>query len=271
MQNGSSAPNPADTRGSGQVDISIAIPTYNEAKTIADVVKRISQSFKESGVNLEFIVIDDDSPDGTATVAEQLKNEYNVKVVVRKGERGLATAVVRGWREASGKLLAVIDADLQHPPEVLLHLYTGLTAQKADMAVASRKAAGGGTKDWDYHRVVISTVATAAARFILPVTLFKIRDATTGCFMFKRECVDLSKLSPLGFKIFLEVMVRGKFAKSVEVAYVFNQRSLGQSKLTVNQNFIFIYHLLKLSASTGEIIVPVGIALALAASIAFLF
>ena len=252
------------------MDISVAIPTYNEAKTIVDVVKRISQSFTGSGVNLEFIVIDDDSPDGTATVAETLKDEYNVKVIVRKGERGLATAVVHGWREASGKLLAVIDGDLQHPPEVLLRLYKEFTAQNAEMAVASRKTAGGGTKDWEYHRVVISAVATAAARFILPVTLFKIRDAATGCFMFKRECVDLSKLSPVGFKIFLEVMVRGKFAKSVEVAYIFNQRSLGQSKLTVDQNFIFIYHLLKLSASTGELIVPIGLAALALAAIAYL-
>lgn len=253
------------------MDISVAIPTYNEAKTVVDVVKRISQSFgASSNVTLEFIVIDDDSPDGTAKIAESLKDEYNVKVIVRKGERGLATAVVRGWQEASGKLLAVIDGDLQHPPDVLLRLYKELTAQKADIAVASRKAAGGGTKDWDYHRVVISAVAAAAARFILPVTLFKIRDATTGCFMFKRECVDLLKLSPVGFKIFLEVMVRGKFAKSVEVAYIFNQRSLGQSKLTVNQNFIFIYHLLKLSASTGELIVPVGIAALMLAAIAYL-
>lgn len=253
------------------MDISVAIPTYNEAKTVADVVKRISQSFGAgSGVNLEFIVVDDDSPDGTAKKAEALKDEYNVKVIVRKGERGLATAVVRGWQEASGKLLAVIDGDLQHPPEVILRLYKEFTAQNAEMAVASRMVAGGGTKDWEYHRVVISTVATAMARFILPVTLFKIRDATTGCFMFKRECVDLSKLSPVGFKIFLEVMVRGKFAKSVEVPYIFNQRSLGQSKMAVDQNFLFIYHLLKLAASTGELIVPIGIVAALAASIAFL-
>ena len=253
------------------VNISVVIPTYNEAKTIADLIEQISESFKGENAALEFIVVDDNSTDETVKAAESLKEKCDVKVIVRKNERGLATAVIRGWHEASGRLLAVIDGDMQHPPDVILHLFNDLNEHNADMAVASRKVAGGGTSDWEYHRVVISAVATVIAKLFLPVTLLKVRDATTGCFMFKKECVDLSKLSPLGFKIFLEVMARGKFKKTVEVPYVFNQRSKGESKMTLKQNGLFIYHLLKIGAHTGELIVPVGIAAALAATIVFIF
>jgi len=258
---------PVDT---GVVDISVVIPTYNEEKTIAEVIEQISLSFKDSDTELEFIVVDDSSTDDTVKAAEAVKDKCNVKVIVRKNERGLASAVLRGWLEASGRLLAVIDGDMQHPPDVIPRLFHGLTEHNADMAVASRKVAGGGTSNWEYHRVVISAAATIIAKLCLPVTLLNVRDATTGCFMFKRECVDLSKLSPLGFKIFLEVLARGKFGKTVEVPYIFNQRSKGVSKMTFKQDALFILHLLKIGAHTGELIVPVGIALTLAAFIAFL-
>ncbi|MFQ5431390.1 MAG: polyprenol monophosphomannose synthase [Nitrospinota bacterium] len=252
------------------IEISVVIPTYNEAKTIAELIEQISLSFKDSDTVLEFIVVDDSSTDDTVKAAESIKEKCNVKVIVRKDERGLATAVIRGWREASGRLFAVIDGDMQHPPEVIPHLFHDLNEHNADMAVASRKVAGGGTSNWESHRIIISSVATVIAKLCLPITLRKVRDATTGCFMFKRECVDLSKLSPLGFKIFLEVLARGKFGKIVEIPYVFNQRSKGVSKMTFKQDALFILHLLKIGAYTGELIVPVGIALTLAAFIAFL-
>ena len=252
---------PVDT---SVVDISIVIPTYNEANTIAEVIEQISLNFKDSGTPLEFIVVDDSSTDNTVKAAESLKEKCNVKVIVRKNERGLATAVIRGFREASGRLFAVIDGDMQHPPDVIPRLFRHLTEHNADMAVASRKVAGGGTSNWEYHRAVISTAATVIAKLFLPITLRNIRDATTGCFIFKRECVDLSKLSPLGFKIFLEVLARGKFGKTVEVPYIFNQRSKGVSKMTFKQDALFLLHLMKIGAHTGELIVPVGIAAAAA-------
>ncbi|MEE8483512.1 MAG: polyprenol monophosphomannose synthase [Nitrospinota bacterium] len=251
-------------------DVSLVIPTYNESLTIETLIAEVAASFVKTGASIEFVVVDDDSPDGTAQKAESLKNEYDVKVIVRKKERGLATAVVRGFKEASGGLLAVIDGDMQHPPDTITHLYLDMKEHGADMAVASRKVAGGGTKDWEFHRLIISETATLIAKFMLPLSLFKIRDATTGCFMFKRECVDFSKLSPSGFKIFLEVLVKGRFAKKVEIPFLFNQRSLGKSKLTFKQNIIFIYHLIRLGLASGEIAVPAGIA-ALIAALVFMF
>jgi dolichol-phosphate mannosyltransferase len=91
---------------------------------------------------------------------------------------------------------------------------------------------------------------------MLPFTLWGVKDATTGCFIFDRSCVDISKLTPSGFKIFLEVLVRGSFKKKREVGYVFNQRSLGESKMSIKQDVIYLYHLAKLGVSTGEIVIP---------------
>lgn len=239
-------------------EVSVVMPTYNEAKNIAELIGRVDASFKETGVPVEMIVVDDNSPDGTAKIAEGLKGQYNLKVICRTGERGLATAVVRGWQASEGRYLAVIDSDLQHPPDIIRRLYESAKEGDADMAIASRRVEGGGTKDWEWHRVVISVVANLIAKFCLPKTLWNVRDTTTGCFLFRRECVDLPRLSPHGFKIFLEVLVRGKFNKRIEVPYVFNQRVEGTSKMSVKQDVIFILHLMKLGAATGEVIIPLG-------------
>jgi dolichol-phosphate mannosyltransferase len=244
----------------GKPDVSVVFPTYNESKNITELVGRVSESFDGSGVSLEMVVVDDDSPDGTAGVVESLKSRYpNLKLLVRKGERGLATAVVRGWEKADGKYLAVMDSDLQHPADLVLRLYKAAVAQGADISVASRKVEGGGVGDWAFHRIVISNVANWIAKLFLPVSLFKITDATTGCFLYERGKVDLSSLSPHGFKIFLEVLVRGKFRKPVEVGYVFNTRTNGSSKMTLKQDVEFIYHLLKLGLVTGEVAAPAAV------------
>ena len=246
--------------------VSLVIPAYNEAKNIEDLLRLVDESFAESGVGLEMIVVDDDSPDGTGLIVESLKSRYpNLKLLVREGERGLATAVVRGWEMAEGKYFAVMDSDLQHPPDLILRLYRAVTGENADMAVASRKVEGGGTSDWAFHRVVISNVANFIAKLLLPFSLYGIRDTTTGCFLFEGAKVNLAGLSPRGFKIFLEVLVRGNFTKTVEVGYVFNERSHGKSKMTLKQDFEFIYHLLKLGMKTGEVAVPLAIFLGIVA------
>lgn len=238
-------------------DVSLVIPTYNEAKNIATLICEVNKSFEGSGAKLETIVVDDNSPDGTAEKARELMGEYDLKVFVRENERGLATAVQHGWQNSTGKFLAVIDGDMQHPPDIILNLYKAIGEHGLDMAVASRKVEGGGTLNWEIHRMIISLVAIYIGKVMLPFTLWSVKDATTGCFMFDRNGVDLSKLSPSGFKIFLEVLVRGKFKKKREVGYVFNQRSLGESKMTIKQDVIYIYHLAKLGISTGEIAIPI--------------
>jgi dolichol-phosphate mannosyltransferase len=250
-------------------DVSVVFPAYNEAKNIPELVRRVNDSFAGSGASVQMIVVDDNSPDGTAQIVESLKEKYpNLKLLVRKNERGLATAVVRGWEMAEGKYFAVMDADLQHPADLVLRLYKAAVANGADMAVASRNVEGGGVGDWAWHRIVISNVANWIAKIFLPKSLYKITDTTTGCFLFEGDKVNLKKLSPHGFKIFLEVLVRGSFSKTTEIGYVFNTRAHGKSKMTFKQDFEFVYHLLKLGCVTGEAAVPVG-AIALFALLAY--
>jgi len=240
----------------GAIDVSVAVPTYNEAHSIRELIKRLTESFKGKG-GLEIIVIDDNSPDGTAELARSMTNECRLKVLVRKNKRGLASAVADGFKHAEGRYLAVIDGDLQHPPETIIRLYEQAESRGADIAIASRKVAGGGTLNWEFHRLLISITATWIAKCLLPATLFRIRDVTTGCFLFRRERVDIASLSPIGFKIFLEVLARGKFNKPMEVPYIFNQRSLGKSKMDFRQNILFLIHLISLGLSTGEIAIPI--------------
>ncbi|MGI8503496.1 MAG: glycosyltransferase, partial [Hassallia sp.] len=129
--------------------LSLVIPTYKERDNIKNVVKILSQLLDESiPGDYELIVVDDDSPDRTWEVAESLTREYRqLRVMRRQNERGLSSAVIRGWQAARGRVLAVIDGDLQHPPEVLSQLLRAIQ-KGADMAVASRHVDGGGVSSW---------------------------------------------------------------------------------------------------------------------------
>ena len=119
--------------------MSLIIPTYNERLNIGILLKHVYEVLKETGHAFEVIVVDDDSPDGTWHVVQEMMSEYpNLRVLRRLHERGLARAVVLGWQEAQGEILAVMDGDLQHPPETLVSLIEALEKQSADIAVASR-------------------------------------------------------------------------------------------------------------------------------------
>jgi dolichol-phosphate mannosyltransferase len=121
--------------------VSLIIPTYNEKDNIVPLIERIDRTLV--GYNYEIVLVDDNSRDGTIEAAEGLVSRYPVKVVVRQGEKGLATAVVHGLQFATGGIIGVMDADLQHPPEVIPALIKALE-DGADMAVASRYIPGGG-------------------------------------------------------------------------------------------------------------------------------
>ena len=229
--------------------ISLIIPSYNEKDNITPLVKRIHRAL--GGYNYEIIVVDDNSRDGTIEIARSLAPEYPVKVVVRKDERGLATAVVHGLKFASGQIIGVMDADLQHPPEVLPALITAIE-EGADMAVGSRYIPGGGCPNWDFTRKVISKVALMISHVLLPSTR-PVKDPLAGFFMFRRENVDAAALKPIGYKISIEVMLVGKFRNIVEVPFIFEERSAGQSKLRPQQQIDYLKHLLSLMSRTGEV------------------
>ena len=232
--------------------ISVVIPTYKEADSIQDVIRRSGAAFARSGEEYELIVVDDNSGDGTAELAEQMSSEFHVRVLRRAGRMGLATAVADGWKLAHGDLLGVIDADLQHPPEILVALAAALRQSGADLAIASRYVAGGGTSDWELVRRVISGGATHLAASVLPLKLSAISDPMSGMFVIRAAAISGVELSPLGYKILLEVLARGRIDHVVEVAYQFEERTRGASKLGARQYAEYLAHLVRLAFATGQ-------------------
>jgi dolichol-phosphate mannosyltransferase len=232
--------------------ISVVIPTYKEADSIQDVIRRSGTAFARSGEEYELIVVDDNSGDGTAELAEQMSSEFHVRVLRRAGRMGLATAVADGWKLAHGDLLGVIDADLQHPPEILVALAAALRQSNADLAIASRYVAGGGTSDWELVRRVISGGATHLAASVLPLKLSAVSDPMSGMFVVRAAAISGVDLSPLGYKILLEVLARGRIDHVVEVAYQFEERTRGASKLGARQYAEYLAHLVRLAFATGQ-------------------
>ncbi|MGI2903729.1 glycosyltransferase [Tolypothrix sp. VBCCA 56010] len=240
--------------GSENILLSLVIPTYKERENIKNVVRILSQLLDESiPGNYELIVVDDDSPDRTWEVAESLTREYRqLRVMRRQNERGLSSAVIRGWQAARGRVLGVIDGDLQHPPEVLTQLLRAIQ-KGADMAVASRHVDGGGVSSWSFIRRFLSRGAQLLGLIILPDVLGRVSDPMSGYFMVRRSSIAGATLNPVGYKILLEVIGRGKVREIAEVGYVFCERVKGESKVTSKQYIDYIHHLVRLRLGTGRL------------------
>ncbi|EGK87500.1 glycosyltransferase [Microcoleus vaginatus PCC 9802] len=233
--------------GTPPIYFSLVIPTYNECRNIQSIVEKLSQLL--DGIlpgNYELIVVDDDSPDRTWEVALSLTPEYpQLRVMRREEERGLSTAVIRGWQAAQGEVLGVIDADLQHPPETLLQLLAEIQ-RGADLAAASRHVGEGGVSDWSVVRRFLSRGAQTVGLVILPGVVGRVSDPMSGYFMVRRTCIAGKTMNPAGYKILIEVLGRGDIRWIGEVGYVFQERQEGESKVTWKQYIEYLRHLLRL-------------------------
>jgi dolichol-phosphate mannosyltransferase len=233
------------------IRLSLVIPTFNEARNVRELVERLT-GLLEGPLDgaYELIVVDDDSPDRTWEIAAALMAEHpRLRVVRRQGERGLATAVIRGWQAARGEVLAVIDADLQHPPEVTVALWSEIE-RGVDLAVASRHVAGGGVSDWALHRRIVSRGAQLLGLALLPGVLGRVSDPMSGYFMVRRSAVAGRTMRPLGYKILVEVIGRGDVRAVGEVGYVFRERAEGESKVTSRLYVEYLRHLVRLRVDT---------------------
>ncbi|QKQ72176.1 glycosyltransferase [Nostoc sp. TCL240-02] len=244
---------PPNNMGTSGIHLSLVIPTYKERDNIQNVVSILSQLLDESiPGNYELIVVDDDSPDRTWEIAQSLTTEYpQLRVMRREQERGLSSAVIRGWQAATGSVLGVIDGDLQHPPEVLMQLLRSVE-QGADLAVASRHVEGGGVSSWSVVRRLLSRGAQLLGLVILPGVLGRVSDPMSGYFMVRRSAIANATLNPVGYKILLEVIGRGKVDEVAEVGYVFCERKEGESKVTWKQYIDYIHHLVRLRLTGGN-------------------
>jgi dolichol-phosphate mannosyltransferase len=221
-------------------DVSVVLPTYNEAGNIERIIPRICSSLMNSGIDCEVLVVDDDSPDGTAVLAEHLSPAYPVRVHVRKGNRGLATAVMEGFDLSRGKVCVVMDADMSHPVERLPDMVRPVLQGDCDATVGSRYTGAGGSHDWPLLRRVVSRGSGLLAK-----GLTRLTDPTSGFMAIRRSLIDTRLLDPVGWKIVLEAIVKLK-PSFTEVPIVFTDREAGTSKLDRKVQADYVRHLWRL-------------------------
>jgi len=224
-------------------DISIIIPALNEAPNLAPLADQISAAL--AGCSYEIIIVDDNSKDDTQAVCAELSAKYPLKLLVRTNPtNGLSGAVLHGMAQARGRFLVCMDADLQHPPAKLPELLAPLEKGESDFVLGSRYIPGGSTGEkWGMFRKINSRLATLLAR---PFT-GRVNDPMSGFFALKRETFDRGKrLTPLGYKIGLELMAKCRVQNVVEIPIHFAERTRGQSKLTLKEQFRYLEHLSRL-------------------------
>lgn len=228
--------------------ISMIIPTYNERDNLQFLVKRIDKAL--SNLNYELIIVDDNSPDGTGELAEKLSKDFPIKIIHREGKKGLASAVIDGFKHAEGEVLGVMDADLQHPPENIPELLREI--KRADIVIGSRYIENGKIDGWSFKREIISKGAGILAHILLP-KIRSIKDPLSGFFLLKSDVIEGVDLNPIGYKILLEILVKGNYNDLIEVPYIFKERGGGKSNLNIKEHINYLKHLYKLARTEGEI------------------
>lgn len=220
--------------------LSIVVPTYNESKNIEELITSVFSTLNKAGIAGELIIVDDGSPDGTDQLVVKMAQRYPVRLIQRDAKKGLASAVMEGFSAAKYEIVCAMDADLSHPVEVLPALYEKV-ANNFDISVGSRLVPGGSSEDWTLHRKFISAFARSLA-----VPLTTVKDLTSGYFMLKRSVIEGVRLNPIGFKILLEILVKGRYQKAAEVPIVFKDRKGGKSKMGLKQQWEYLQQLVDL-------------------------
>ena len=208
--------------------ISVVVPTYNEAENVGNLVNQIDYALK--GIDYEVIFVDDSTDDTVDAIKAVMAENPHVRMEHRETEKGLATAVLKGFSLAEGDYIAVMDADLQHPPAILRSMYAVMETG-VDFCVPSRFIPGGSDGGLGPYRKLVSGVARYIGKIMLP-SLRKITDPTSGLFMFRKEVIKGADLRPIGWKIMVEVLAMGTYRSVVEIPYKFQARPAGESKLS---------------------------------------
>ncbi|QLH05828.1 glycosyltransferase [Nitrosopumilus ureiphilus] len=216
-----------------QTEISIILPTYNESKNIWGILEHI-QKYIPKDLMTETIVVDDNSPDDTAKIAEDYfhsikeKTSHTISVIKRNAKKGLSSAILNGIQEASGNTIIVMDSDFSHPPNIIPKMIDTLKQTSCDIVIASRYIKGGSIQGWPFKRKLMSKIATGIAKKGLKI---ESHDPMSGFFAFKKNIIDGLKFDAIGYKMLLEILVKTKGAKIQEVPYTFTDRKAGSSKL----------------------------------------
>ncbi|HEX5661086.1 MAG TPA: glycosyltransferase family 2 protein [Polyangiales bacterium] len=228
-------------QSAGGLDVSVVLPTYNESASLPVLIPKIVEALARAQLRGEVIVVDDASPDHTADVAREIARTYPVRVLERKHERGLATAVIAGFQMSRAEVCVVMDADGSHPIDALPQMVRMILADQAEIVVGSRHVPGGGSTDWPLFSQLKSRFAASLA-----VGLSGMTDPTTGYMALRRSVFERVKLDPVGWKIVLEMVVKAHPARLAEVPIVFADRELGESKQSLRVLSQYLEHLYKL-------------------------
>ena len=233
------------------IDLTILLPTYNESSTIEKMLDAITTTIPPK-INVEILVIDDDSPDGTSKIVDSYIQKSNdailFRVHTRKGKRGLSSAVIDGINLATGKFVLVMDSDFSHPPNMISNMYDELINNELDIVIGSRYVEGGKYEEWPLTRKLISKIGNSLAGLWLGLD---VKDSMTGLFALKTDLIKNLSFEAIGYKILLEILVKTKGAKVKEVPFVYVNRQEGSSKFSFSiiNDYFKLLKILRKSAS----------------------
>jgi dolichol-phosphate mannosyltransferase len=238
-----------------QMALSIIIPTYNESQNIAGIIDSIAKSIP-GGMAAEVIVVDDNSPDGTADIVAGLARELasdrlHIQVVRRASKQGLSSAILAGVESSCGQIVIVMDGDFSHPPQTIPHMVEELYDRNCDIVVASRYVHGGSIIGWPFKRKLMSRGATRIAQMGLGI---EIKDPMSGFFAFRRKIISEVRFDAIGYKMLLEMLVKLRGVKVREIPYTFTNRTLGASKVNASVMYDYlraVYRLYRYGRSTA--------------------
>jgi dolichol-phosphate mannosyltransferase len=221
--------------------ISIIVPTYKEVDNLQPLSEMIRDALQAR--KYEILIMDDNSQDGSIEKVAELSKAHPIRIITRTEDRGLSPAVIDGFDNAQGDFVVVMDADLSHPASAIPHMIDRLSTGESDFVLGSRYVPGGSIDEsWSLWRYINSAVATLPA---LP--LARVKDPMSGFFAVRKADIPpRGMLSPIGYKIALEVMVKGEFKAISEVPIHFVDRVHGESKLTLAEQLKYLRHLRRL-------------------------
>jgi glycosyltransferase involved in cell wall biosynthesis len=225
--------------------VSVVIPTYNERESIQKLLRSVSESLKE--FEYEIIVVDDNSPDGTAEAVKEIAGETNAKLVSRKEKGGIGSAYKLGVERSRGEVIVTMDADLSHNPEMIPKMIAEIQ-NGFDLVLGSRYVDGGAIEKWNLYRKAVSKTANTVAKFILGL---RTNDLTTGYRAYRREALDairFQELTSSGYSILMEIVFRAEKAnlKIKEIPITFYDRKGGSSKLGLTEQIKYLITVLRL-------------------------
>ena len=209
-------------------DLTVVIPTFNEKENVGPMIQAVHKICTDNGIYEEILVVDDNSPDGTAAIVRSLKSTMdNVEILVRYSNPGLSPSLYDGIQAAGAALVQCIDCDFSHPPEKIPRFYRCLHEKGCDVVIGSRYIKGGEVRNWAFHREILSFGAATLGRLLIP----HVHDSGSGFFAINKRILDKVTLTPRGFRMGFEILGKAAWRNVTEIPITFKDRERGESKL----------------------------------------